>query len=204
MILSKGDPLERAGRIGIFGGTFDPVHLAHLLLAERAREELGQDLVLFIPANIPPHKTQGRRIASAAHRVAMLRLAVASNPGFAVSEHEIEREGVSYTVETLEHLRERYPAAELVLLIGGDNARDFGTWREPERIARLASIAVWARPDAEHGPEILPGVPLLQIKAPLFDLSSTDIRGRVSRGSSIRYMTPDPVADYIAKHEIYI
>jgi len=189
--------------IGIYGGTFDPVHNAHLLLAECAREELGLDVLLFIPANIPPHKTWGRRITPAHCRLEMLRLATASNPHFSVSTHEIDNRGVSYTLDTLRWLRQGHPDSALTLLIGGDAARDFHTWREPEEIAGLASIAVVDRPGIYLPDEILPGVGFHRVSAPLIDISSTDIRERVAAGRSIRYRTHDRVIEYIYENGLY-
>lgn len=189
--------------IGMFGGTFDPVHVGHLILAERAREELGLDLLLFVPAFIPPHKITGRKIASAESRADMLRLAIAGNPGFRVENREIERQGISYTVETIRTLREAYPDARFTLLIGADNARDFRTWHQPEAIAQLADVAVWARPGISLSDELLPGIPLQQISSPLFEISSTDIRERLAAGRSIRYLVPDPVLQYIDRHGLY-
>lgn len=189
--------------LGMFGGTFDPIHLAHLILAERAREELALDAVLFVPALIPPHKGNGRRIAAPEHRITMVERATASNPRFLLSRHEIDRGGVSYTVDTLHHLRERFPDAAVTLLIGGDSARDFRTWREPERIAELAEIAVWARPEIELPPEVIPGVGYRRIDAPLIGISSTEIRERAARGASVRYMTSDVVVEYIENHGLY-
>lgn len=189
--------------IGMFGGTFDPIHTAHLILAERACDELELDAVLFVPALIPPHKINGRKIASAQHRVAMVERAIASNPRFLLTTHEIDRGGVSFTVDTLEYLRGLLPDAALTLLIGGDSARDFHTWRMPDRIAALASIAVWARPDAELPEEVIPGVGYGRIAAPLLEISSTDIRERAGRGASIRYLTLDSVVDYIETYALY-
>ena len=195
--------LAGARTIGIYGGTFDPVHTAHLLLAECAREVLELDALLFIPANIPPHKMEGRRITPAHCRLEMLRIAAASNPCFSISTHEIDSQGVSYTVDTLRWLKGAYPDAALTLLIGGDGARDFHTWRQPEEIARLASIAVWARPGVELPPEVLSGVGYRMIPAPLMGISSTEIRERVRSGRSIRYRIPDPVIDYIYENGLY-
>jgi nicotinate-nucleotide adenylyltransferase len=189
--------------LGIFGGTFDPVHHGHLILAERACEELRLDTLLFIPAYIPPHKSAGRRIASPERRIEMLRLAIASNPRFRIEDHEIDREGISYTVETLRYLQGEHPDAALTLLIGADNARDFGTWHRPEEIVRMASVAVWERPGSELPREILPGIPFERIDAPLIEISSTEIRERVASGRSIRYLTPEPVVEYIYQHGLY-
>ena len=203
MSFSSQEILATARAIGIFGGTFDPVHNAHLLLAEAAREELGLDALIFMPANIPPHKIDGRAITPAHCRVEMLRMAIADNPCFSLSTYEIDSKGVSYTVETLKWLRAGHPRADLTLLIGGDAARDFGTWRQPEEIARLARLAVWERPGIPLPKEVLPGVGYHTLDAPLMEISSTDIRGRVARGSSIRYRAPRAVIDYINQHGLY-
>jgi nicotinate-nucleotide adenylyltransferase len=200
---SSQEILAAARTIGIFGGTFDPVHYAHLLLAECAREELGLDALIFMPANIPPHKITGRAITPAHCRLEMLRLAIEENPSFTLSTQEIDCKGVSYTVDTLRWLHAEYPGAEIVLLIGGDAARDFVTWREPESIARLATLAVWERPGIALPPEVLPGVGYRPLRAPLMEISSTEIRERVASGLSIRYRTPEPVIDYIYRNGLY-
>jgi nicotinate-nucleotide adenylyltransferase len=195
--------LRKAQTIGIFGGTFDPVHLGHLILAERAREQMALDAVLFIPANIPPHKRAGRMITPPECRIEMLRLATASNRHFFIEDHEIDREGISYTYDTLIYLRELYPKAEFTLLIGADNARDFRTWYRPEEIAAMAGHGVWARPGAPLPDELIAGVPLRRIDAPLIEISSTEIRERVAAGGSIMYLTPEPVVQYIYQHGLY-
>jgi nicotinate-nucleotide adenylyltransferase len=198
----KNDPTT-ARSIGLFGGTFDPIHTAHLMLAERAREELALDAILFMPARIPPHKAHLGGIAPPECRVTMIELAIESNPCFHLSRHEIEREGISYTVDTLRYLREAYPGAELTLLIGGDNAADFRNWREPQEIVRMAKIGVWARPSFALPEEVLIGTGYGRIEAPLMELSSTQIRARVALHRSIRYMTPDPVVEYIETNGLY-
>ena len=133
-------------RIGLFGGTFDPPHLGHLVLAEWARMRLRLDRVVFMPAGTPPHK-RGRRLTDAAHRLAMTRLAVRGNPAFVVSAFEARRAGPSFTVDTLRHLRGRQPGARFYLLMGADSLADFPTWHQPGEIARLATLVVAARPD---------------------------------------------------------
>lgn len=203
MIRSSQEILSSARTIGIFGGTFDPVHMAHLLLAEAAREELELDALIFMPANIPPHKVNGRKITPAHCRLEMLQIAIADNPSFSLSTHEIDSRGVSYTVDTLRWLHAEHPAAELTLLIGGDAARDFGTWREPVEIARLARLAVWERPGIPLPSEVLPGIGYRRITAPLVEISSTEVRERVAAGRSIRYRTPEPVIDYIYQNGLY-
>ena len=189
---------------GIFGGTFDPIHTGHLILAEWACDELGLDKVIFIPAFVPPHKQTGRTLTPPECRLEMLRIATASNSRFEVSTHELDRMGVSYTLDTVRHLRETLPAVDPTLLIGGDSARDFHTWHRPEQIAALADVAVWARPGASLPDELLPGVSYRTIRSPQIEISSTDIRARRARGSSILYLTPDPVVEYIISNALYL
>ncbi len=189
-------------RIGVFGGTFDPVHLAHLLLAEWALESLQLERMLFVPACVAPHK-QDATAASGDDRVQMLRRAVEGNPRFDVSTIELDRGGVSYTVDTLDELRRRDPDAGLVLLMGSDSARDFPTWHRPRQIAALADVAVFARAEADLPDELIPGVGCQRVEAPLMAISSTLIRNRRRSGQSIRYLTPDRVVAYIEKHGLY-
>ena len=182
-------------RLGIFGGSFDPIHHGHLILARAALEELGLDRILFIPANLSPHKTETRP-ATAQDRLAILQLAIKDEPGFATCDIELHRPPPSYTVETLRELQGLHPEDEFTLLIGADNVAKFETWREPDEIRRLAKIAVLDR--ANHAaPHDWPVV------RRLVDISSTDIRARVAAGHSIRYLTPDPVCDYIAGQGLY-
>ena len=190
-------------RTGFFGGTFDPVHLGHLILAERAREALGLSRVLFVPANVPPHKVDGRAISSGDHRVEMLRRATDNHEGFEVSTIELERKGVSYTVDSLRDLAASGSAGEIVLLMGSDNARDFRSWRNPAEILEVASIGVWERPGEYFWPEIYPDHIPTKIPAPLIEISSTEIRERTARGDSIRYLTLDSVCEYIHSHRLY-
>ena len=182
-------------RIGILGGSFDPIHHGHLILARAAREELGLDLVIFIPAHASPHKT-GDFATSGQERLAMVRLAIDSEDGFESSDIELHRPPPSYTVDTLRQLRAAHPKDEFVLLIGADNVAKFGTWREPEEIRHLADIAVLDRAGS--------GIPhQWPVVRRLVDISSTDIRARVAAGRSIRYLTPDSVYDYIASEGLY-
>jgi nicotinate-nucleotide adenylyltransferase len=191
-----------AVKIGVMGGTFDPVHLAHLAVAEQARTQLDLDQVLFIPAWLAPHKPGNTRAAArAAHRLAMLRLAVQDNPHFAVDEFELQRQTTSYTVETLRNLRTRVPAGtELFLLIGADNYLIFHQWCEPEQILAMATPVVYPRPGfAISAPD-----PRFRLLAgPAFALHATWIRATVQHGGSIRYVVPEPVRAYIAAHHLY-
>lgn len=183
-------------RFGILGGSFDPIHHGHLILARAAKEELGLEGVIFIPASLSPHKTDTKP-ATAEDRLEMVQLAIEGEEGFAASDVEVKRPAPSYTVETIRGLKKLHPRDEFVLLIGADNAAKFHTWREPEEIRRLAGIAVLDR--ANHAvPHDWPAV------RRLIDVSSTDIRARVAKGRSIRYLTPDAVCDYITANGLYL
>ncbi|MER3416298.1 MAG: nicotinic acid mononucleotide adenylyltransferase [Gemmataceae bacterium] len=188
-------------RVGVFGGSFDPVHWAHLVIAEQAREQVALDRVLFVPAARPPHK-QTQPLSTFAHRATMLRLAIAGHLAFEVSEVEKDRPGPSYTVATLEDLRRCHPEADLFLILGGDSLRDFPNWREPERIASMATLVAAPRPG--YLVQSLPNwVRLQEIQVPLLEISSTDIRKRVASGRSIRYLVPRAVECYIEAHGLY-
>lgn len=180
---------------GIFGGSFDPIHHGHLILARAALEELGLDRILFIPANMSPHKTDTNP-ATAQDRLAMLQLAIENEPGFAASDLELHRPPPSYTVDTLRELNSHHPEDIFTLLIGADNVVKFDTWREPDEIRSLARIAVLDRANHETTRE-------WPIVRRLVDISSTDIRTRVATGRSIRYLTPDSVCDYITAQGLY-
>lgn len=183
-------------RTGILGGSFDPVHNGHLILARAAKEELGLDRVIFIPANISPHKTN-TRMSTGADRLAMIRLAIENEPGFEACDCELHRPPPSYTLDTLHGLKSRHPKDEFYLLIGADNVAKFGTWHQPDEIQRLAHIAVLDRAQGTTTSEW----PVIR---KLVDISSTDIRTRAAAGHSIRYLTPDAVCDYIAEHGLYL
>ena len=198
-------------RIGIFGGTFDPPHAGHLALAEWAREKLHLTRVLFVPAGTPPHK-RGRRVSDARHRVAMTRLAARGNPAFEVSTLETRRSGPSFTVETLRALHANHPRARLYLLIGADSLAEFHTWREPDEIARLAILAVAerlpgraarTRAHAAAAPMRPGSRRMVQLGNPVFDVSSSMLRRRAAAGGSLRYLVPEAVERYVAKHRLY-
>ncbi len=199
-------------RLGIFGGSFDPVHQGHLLLAECCREQAHLDEVWFVPASIPPHK-QTWQLSAAEHRVAMLELACAGHAPFRVSTLELDRGGVSYTVDTLATIRETHPGDELYLLLGGDAIRDLPTWREPRRICELATPLIVRRPPfAEPDWSALSSLLTAQqietirqpsVEMPQLDISSRDLRRRVSEHRSIRYQTPRAVEKYIETHGLY-
>jgi len=190
-------------RIGVFGGTFDPPHLGHLALAEWAREELGLDRVLFVPAGVPPHKRTAR--SSPARRLAMTRLAVRGNSAFRAEPLETRRRGPSYTVDTLRALAARHPGAKLWLLVGADTYATIAEWREPAEIARLASVAVAARPGAPRARRAAwtRGGRVRWLGNPALDVSSSAVRDRARAGRSLRYLVPASVAGYIEAHGLY-
>lgn len=195
-------------RLGLFGGTFDPIHVGHLILAEACREACGLDLIWFVVTATPPHK-RGER-TSVNHRLEMARIATAGNPAFEVSEIESRAEdGPHYSVRTLEKLRAERPEDELYFLIGADSLADFPTWRNPERIAELSTIVVVNRPgiDAEiltTPPDLGPAArPLIRVTIPPVGIASTDLRRRAAAGRSIRYQVPRGVEAYIAEEGLY-
>jgi len=199
-------------RLGIYGGSFDPVHYGHLLLAECCLETLRLDEVWLIPAAVPPHKQERQRAPGKA-RLEMLELALSGHEQLRASPIEIERGGVSYTVETLAAIHEQQPAAMLFLLMGADSLHDLPTWREPGRICELALPAVVCRggaaePDFGVLASLVSELRLDEIKAaqvhmPLIELSSTDLRQRAATGQSLRYRTPRAVEKYIEMQRLY-
>jgi nicotinate-nucleotide adenylyltransferase len=199
-------------RLGLFGGTFDPVHYAHLLLAECCREQCRLDRVVFVPSAVPPHK-RGQELTPGATRIEMLQLAVAGHEQFALSDFEVDRGGVNYTVDTLRHFCTDEPQAELFFLVGADMLNDLPTWREADRVCELATIvavrrAGLAEPDFSClmglvSPERIDLFRKLQVEMPGMGLSGTEIRRRVRAGLSIRYMTPRAVEKYIEAHALY-
>ena len=193
-------PRARAApaRIGVFGGTFDPPHFAHLALAEWARIELELDRVWFVPAGVPPHKRPDSPSA-AQHRLAMARLAVRGNPAFGVSPLECRRRGPSYTVDTLRAFAAAHPRARLHLIMGADMLATFAHWREPAAIAALATLVVAVRP----GTRVAPRRGLVVLSNPGLEVSSHALRARARAGRSIRYLVPDAVARYAERHRLY-
>jgi len=196
---------RRRPRIGVFGGTFDPPHIGHLAIAEWARDRLALDRVIFVPAGTPPHKRDGAR-TPAESRLQMTRLATRGRPGFAVSTVEVRREGPSFTVDTLRLLQRRHPGARLFLILGADSLDDFATWKDPEEIARLATLVVAGRPPARRGPRskrrarVRGAGRTIRLDNPVFPVSSSLIRSRVRHQRSIHGMVPDAVERYIERH----
>ena len=183
-------------RIGVFGGTFDPVHVGHLSIAQAALECVPLDRVVFVPARRSPLKERGP-FASEQDRLAMLRLATVGEPRFAVSTVELDREGTSYTVDTLERLREE---GELYLVLGADAVREFHRWRSPERIRELAILLVASRPGSPEPPR---DERLIVFDAPCLDISSRELRARAARGRSLRYLVPDAALHHLESSGLY-
>jgi nicotinate-nucleotide adenylyltransferase len=194
-------------KVGILGGTFDPVHVAHLIIADRAREELALDSVLFMPAGEPWRKSH-RTVSEGEHRLAMLKLAVEGNDAFGISDLELRRDGPTYTADTLEALAAERLDDAFWFIVGADALADLPNWREPERIVRHAVLAVAPRDAQEvnamslNVPGIAPGRIVL-FEAPRMAVSSSDVRDRVRAGRSIRYLVPDTVERYIRDHGLY-
>lgn len=197
-------------RLGILGGTFDPVHFGHLLAAEEARVALRLDRVLFAPAGDPPHK-QGHSILPVAHRLAMIRLAVADNPAFVISTIDVDRPGPHYTVDMIQLLRDEWGtgADETFFIMGGDSLAHLLTWHQPARLIELCRLAVVARPgyraDLAELEATLPGIShrLDWVEMPVLGVSSSDLQRRAREGRSIRYQVPAAVAEYVVEHRLY-
>lgn len=190
-------------RIGLFGGSFDPPHYAHLAAAAAARHDLALDEVWFVPAGRPPHKRQ-RGQSPPRVRLSLLQAALRGLEGFRAMSLEIERRGPSYTVDTLEHLSERYPRREWWLVLGTDMLADLPSWRRPARLLELAGVAVVPRPGhATRWPRGLARGRFQVIDAPALDLSSTDLRARIARGASIRFLAPEGVERLVARRGLY-
>ena len=199
-------------RIGIFGGTFDPVHLGHLIMAEQCREAGELDEVWFIPAARPPHK-QDRSLTSFGQRVEMLALAIAGMPAFRVNELEKDRAGPSYTADTLAELHRLHPQTDFALLLGSDCLPDLPEWHQPERILELAELLIYARPSwpaltAESLRESLrlsenTAFRMRWVPGPSVDIASRDLRQRAAEGRSLRFLMPRAVECYIEEKKLY-
>ena len=185
--------------VGLFGGSFDPIHHGHLIVGRAVAETLGLEELRFMPAGEQPFK-QGRHVASASEGATMVALAVAGEAGLAVERCEVDRPGPSYTVDTLRTLRSREPGQDFTLVVGADATRELDQWREAAALPALARIVAVARPGAPR-----PASALVErvVEVPAVDLSATQIRRRVAEGRSIRYLVPDAVAEFIAIHGLY-
>ncbi len=190
-------------KIGIYGGTFDPPHSGHLIVAEHVAAVLELDKVFFIPSFQSPHKLPGESSAPE-HRLAMTKLAVSGNPRFECLDIEIIKPEISFTVSTLETLKERYPADTFVLLIGMDNYQTFHRWKEPKRILELAMLAVMDRSGFQRQVnEVIGTEHTAFVDVPEIGISSSEIREKVRTGRSIRYLVPDLVKGYLESHSLY-
>jgi nicotinate-nucleotide adenylyltransferase len=207
-------PAIVAGRTGILGGTFDPVHLGHLAIAEEAREDLGMERVLFVPAGRPPHKP-GRRIAPVADRVAMVVAAIDGNPAFRLSRVEVDRPGPSFAVDTVEILAAAERAAgrepDLWWILSAESFAAIASWRDPHRLLSTCRMAVVPRAGAERPSpawieSCLPGAAdrVAVVDGPELGVSSSLIRERVASGRSIRYLVPNAVGAYVTAHHLYV
>lgn len=195
-------------KLGIFGGTFNPIHIGHLLLAETAVDTLGLDRVFFVPAADPPHKS-GLPRASVAHRVQMIQMAIADNALFQLSRVDIDRPGPHYAADTVGIFGQQYPQAELYFLMGSDSLRDLLTWDRPVELVEQCQIVVMSRPVVPPDMDLLYAeIPalrhkLISISSPEIEISSTNIVARVKAGQSIRYRVLESVREYIEKHGLY-
>lgn len=195
-------------RIGILGGTFDPPHIGHLILAEFASAALNFERLLFVPAAEPPHKRDENKVAIE-HRLAMLERVVADNDHFAISRADIDRPGPHYSVDMVRIIGDTYPDAELYFVMGSDSLRDLPTWYHPAEFMQLCKLAVMRRPEESIDPRmhesVLPGLAdrVVMIDAPPIGISSTMIVERLSQGKSVRYLVPDAVLAYILECRLY-
>ena len=200
---------ERHERLGLFGGTFDPPHVGHLILASEAKSQLELTRVLWTVTPDPPHK-QDQFITPLEHRVAMVKLAIRDNPAFELSDVELNRPGPHYTIDTIRLLAELNPNAEIVPILGGDSLHDLPTWHQPKEIVYAAHwVGVMRRPGEEPNlnelERALPGITskVHYVNAPLLEIASREIRSRVSDGRPFRYYLPLPVYEYIKQHQLY-
>ncbi len=190
-------------RIGVFGGTFDPPHVGHLLLASDAREALQLDRLIFVPAATQPFKAHAPPVASALDRLEMVRLAVADDANYVVDDTEIGRKGLSFTVDTLEHLSRKTPGSEFFLLLGEDALSGIDGWRSPERIRELATLAVMHRSGSERSPVAVMAGGVRNVSTRRVDVSSTEIRERLRAGKSIKGFVPESVEQFIEARGLY-
>jgi nicotinate-nucleotide adenylyltransferase len=185
--------------IGILGGTFNPIHIGHLAIAQMAQEKASLDKVVFVPAFIPPHKTV-THLAAAKDRLAMVRLAIGDNPSFAVSDYEITKGGKSFSIDTVRHFREIYQhKAKLYFIIGGDSLATLPTWREIDKLLKLVTFIAVNRPGYKKNREAMKHI---AVESEL-NISSSDLRKRVIQGKTIKYLVPDKVIRYIGQRKIY-
>lgn len=198
MIAAAREPM----RIGIMGGTFDPIHHGHLVAASEVADEFELDVVVFVPTGAQPFKLD-RQVTVAEHRYLMAVVATASNPRFTVSRVEIDRPGITYTIDTLRELQEQYPGADLFFITGADALDQIMQWKNSEEVWQLAHFVGVTRPGHTVQTDQLPQGEYSLLEIPAMAISSTDCRARVSAGKPVWYLVPDGVVQYIAKHGIY-
>jgi nicotinate-nucleotide adenylyltransferase len=196
-------------QIGLFGGTFDPPHLGHLILASEAQWQLGLDRLLWVLTPDPPHK-QEQVVTPVEHRLAMVNLAIADNPSFELSRVELDRPGPHYTLETIEAISDQYPDADITPILGGDSLRDLPTWHKPRELLYASHwVGVMRRPgeqpDLENLENELPGISskIHYVDAPLLEIASREIRSRIANHQPFKYYVPLPVCNYIEQHQLY-
>ncbi len=201
---------KQPNRIGIMGGTFDPIHYGHLLIAQNAAEEFALDRVIFLPTGKSPHKSEAQ-VTDPAVRCAMVRLAIRDNPAFSMSALEAECSEVNYTYRTLQSFRRMYPQAHLYFIMGEDSLDDFAGWKHPAEICRTASLLVAVRDDdagraAEKIAEarVLYTADMHLVHAPAFSVSSKEIRTRIRNGKTVRYLIQEEVEAFIREHSLYM
>jgi len=187
-------------RIGILGGTFNPLHIGHLAIAEVAQEQMSLEKVVFVPSCLPPHKRIAN-LAPADDRLEMVRLSIKKNPKFDISDFEVQKGGKSYTIETVRYFQEKFPGAKLFFIVGGDSAAFLHTWKNVEEILTLASFIVVNRPGHD---ECEASIPHHSVVLPGIDISSSYVRRRIVQGKSIKYLVPDEVFRYIEQHKLYV
>lgn len=205
------DQQSKKMRIGIMGGTFDPIHMGHLILGERACQQFHLDTVFFMPAGNPPHKRHRAGCATDEQRTEMVRLAIAGNPYFQLSMIEMNSDGYSYSYRTLERLHKEHPDNDYFFIMGADSLVDFDTWKEPQRIAAAAHIVVATR--NEMDPDVFNSLlnsrqeqyhgDFLRLDTPNLDISSKNLREMIGNGESVRYYLPEAVRQYILDNGIY-
>jgi len=188
-------------RIGILGGTFNPIHIAHLAMAQMALEKCRLEKVVFVPCNIPPHKNPNQ-VASSRDRFNMVHLAIKGNPVFEISDFEIKKPGTSYTIDTLRHFKQLYKGrAKLFFIIGGDTLPQLRNWRYLKDILKIAAFIVVNRPGQFKKTK---GIPYMPVTMPGIDISSSYVRRCLAEGKTIKYFVFENVADYIKKHKLYV
>lgn len=191
--------VERQKRIGILGGTFNPPHLGHLIMAEQVCQQLDLDEVWFMPTAKPPH-APGKQTIASIHRVEMVKRAIDDNPKFKLQAYEVNRGGKNYSIDTMRHLVETYPQVTFYFIVGEDSVNDLPTWKDFEALLNLVQFVGVKRPGYQQSHHALP---VIWVDAPLIEISSTDIRLRVYLDQSIRYQVPDAVAQYIYQEKLY-